>query len=140
MSASPILHHSSERKTISTPSEHHAFNTKPHRLQVPQMGVSSQPNPYEQRFHSEWAFVSLILSIFGLLLPPFSTLAIISGIAGLMQIHREKMKGRWMAVIGIVFGFLGILVAMIGVLWGIAFLQEYWQAFQELGMLMGALP
>jgi hypothetical protein len=94
-------------------------------------------NPYEERFHSEFSFVSLILGIFGLILPLFSTLAVIFGIGGLMQTHREHMKGRWMAITGIILGFLGILLVLVAILFGVEFLQAYLLRFGGLETLMG---
>ncbi|HLD72745.1 MAG TPA: DUF4190 domain-containing protein [Candidatus Nanoarchaeia archaeon] len=85
---------------------------------------SSGPNPYEEKFHSEFSFISLICGVFGLILPLFSTLAIIFGIAGLMQTHREHMLGRWMAITGIVLGFLGIILIIVAILFGIDFLEN----------------
>jgi hypothetical protein len=94
-------------------------------------------NPYEEKFHSEFSFVALILGIFGLLLPLFSTLAVIFGIGGLMQTHREHMKGRWMAVTGIILGFLGIILVLVAILFGIEFLQTYLLRFGGLETLIG---
>ncbi len=85
---------------------------------------SSGPNPYEEKFHSEFSFISLICGVFGLILPLFSTLAIIFGIAGLMQTHREHMLGKWMALTGIVLGFLGIILIIVAILFGIDFLEN----------------
>jgi hypothetical protein len=102
--------------------------------QKPQQAISPEPiysqpptlkpNPYEEKFHSEFCFISLILGIFGLILPLFSTLAIIFGIGGLMQTHREHMKGKWMGITGITLGFLGILLVIIAILLGVQFLEE----------------
>jgi len=83
------------------------------------------PNPYEEKFHSEFSFMAFVLGIFGLILPLFSPLAIIFGIGGLMQTHRERMKGRWMAFAGIGLGFLGIIVMIIAIIFGIGFLEDY---------------
>jgi hypothetical protein len=86
----------------------------------------SGPKPVDEtQFHSEFCFVSLVLGIFGLVLPLFSTLAIIFGIGGLMQVHREKMEGKWMAVMGIILGFVGILIIVVALLFGISFLEGY---------------
>tara|TARA_Y100000310_G_C20704331_1_gene833680 strand:- start:9017 stop:9379 length:363 start_codon:yes stop_codon:yes gene_type:complete len=81
------------------------------------------PNPYEAKFHSEFSFMSLVLGFFGLILPLFSTLAIIFGIGGIMQTHREHMKGKWMAVSGIILGFLGIILTIFILLTGAELLQ-----------------
>ena len=74
-------------------------------------------------FNSEMSFVSLALGILGLILPLFSTLSIITGIAGLMQINRTNIKGKWMAVTGIVFGVMGILMFLLAIFFGINFIQ-----------------
>lgn len=97
----------------------------------------SCPNPYEEKFHSEFSFMALILGVFGLILPLFSTLAIIFGIAGLMQTHREHMLGRWMAITGIVLGFLGIILIIVAILFGISFLEDYFLRFGGVDTLIG---
>lgn len=90
------------------------------------------PNPYEKNFHSEWAFISLVLGVFGLILPLFSTLAIVFGIGGLMQINRENMKGRWMAIFGIILGFLGIIIILVAIIMSVQFLETYLTQFELL--------
>lgn len=96
------------------------------------------PNPENEQHYSELCFVSLILGIFGLILPLFSTLAIIIAIAGLMQLHRQQqLKGRWMAVTGIILGFIGIILILTAILFGVQFLQTYLQKFGGLESLMG---
>ena len=95
------------------------------------------PNSYEEKFHSEFCFISLVLGIFGLLLPLFSTLAIIFGIGGLMQTHREHMKGQWMGVTGIILGFLGILLIVVAIVFGVGFLENYLLRFGGLETLLG---
>ena len=121
-------------------------NNSRYQQQAPQSQQNLSPteqttythhNPYEEKFHSEFSFVSLILGIFGLLLPLFSTLAVIFGIGGLMQTHREHMKGRWMAVTGIILGFLGIILVLVAILFGIEFLQTYLLRFGGLETLIG---
>ncbi len=106
---------------------------------VAQHQAGEAPNPYEEKFHSEFCFMSLVMGIFGLILPLFSTLAIIFGIAGLMQTHRERMKGKWMAVAGISLGFLGILLILAAIIFGIQVLEEYMLKFGSLETLIGAL-
>ncbi len=97
----------------------------------------SGPNPYEGRFHSEFSFISLICGIFGLILPLFSTLAIIFGIAGLMQTHREHMLGKWMAITGIILGFLGIILIIAAILFGIDLLENYLLRMGSIETLVG---
>ena len=96
-----------------------------------------QPNVYEEKFHSVFSFISLVLGVFGLILPLFSTLAIIFGIGGLMQTHREHMKGKWMAVVGIILGFLGIILIIVAIIFGIDFLENYLIRFGGIESLMG---
>jgi len=119
--------------------EHNLMNR-----QQPTQGVSpveqapsTHHNPYEEKYHSEFSFISLVLGIFGLILPLFSTLAVIFGIGGLMQTHREHMKGRWMAIAGIILGFLGIIFVLIAILFGVEFLQTYLLRFGGLETLIG---
>ena len=97
--------------------------------------LSNQPNPYEAQFHSEFSFISLLLGLFGLILPLFSTLAIIFGIGGIMQTHREHMKGKWMAITGIFLGFAGIILTIVAIAFGIEFLTTFLEANFE--MLLG---
>ena len=109
----------------------------PQNLSPKEQTTYTHHNPYEEKFHSEFSFVSLVLGIFGLILPLFSTLAVIFGIGGLMQTHREHMKGRWMAVTGIILGFLGVILVLVAILFGIEFLQTYLLKFGGLETLIG---
>ncbi|MBU0470157.1 MAG: DUF4190 domain-containing protein [Nanoarchaeota archaeon] len=111
-------------------------STTPLELQESSEEIS-RPNPYEEKFHSEFCFMSLVLGIFGLVLPLFSTLAIIFGIGGLMQTHRENMKGRGMAITGISLGFAGIILILLAIIFGIGFLENYFLKFGGLETLMG---
>ncbi|MBT3814716.1 DUF4190 domain-containing protein [Candidatus Woesearchaeota archaeon] len=95
-------------------------------------------NPYEEKYHSEFSFMSLVLGIFGLILPLFSVLAVIFGIGGLMQTHREHMKGKWMAVLGMVLGFFGIVLIIVAIIFGFDFLKEYLLKFGSIETLVGA--
>ena len=97
-----------------------------------------KPNPYEEKFHSELSFVSFVLGIFGLILPLFSALAIIFGIGGLMQTHREHMKGKWMAILGIILGFIGIVIIIVAIVFEIGFLEKYLLQFGTVDTLTGA--
>ena len=116
-------------------------------VQSQQQRVSSQippeqnlhPNPYEEKFHSEFSFMAFVLGIFGLILPLFSTLAIIFGIGGLMQTHREHMKGQWMAIAGICLGFLGIFLIIVAILFSVDFLESYLLRFGGLETLIGSM-
>ena len=78
----------------------------------------------KSNFHSEMSFVSLVLGVLGLIMPLFSTLAIVTGIAGFIQIHRVELKGRWMALTGIILGVLGIILFLLAILFGIEFVQS----------------
>ncbi|MBT3836215.1 DUF4190 domain-containing protein [Candidatus Woesearchaeota archaeon] len=92
----------------------------------------------EQNFHSEWAVVSLLLSLFGFIVPfIFSTLGIIFAIGGLMQTNRENMKGKWMAILAILFGITSIVVYTILVIAGINFAQEMLAQFGDPSMFLG---
>ncbi|MBT6775047.1 DUF4190 domain-containing protein [Candidatus Woesearchaeota archaeon] len=101
-------------------------------------GKQFKPNPYEEKFHSELSFVSFVLGIFGLILPLFSALAIIFGIGGLMQTHREHMKGKWMAILGIILGFIGIVIIIVAIVFDIGFLEKYLLQFGTVDTLTGA--
>ncbi len=91
----------------------------------PHREAAAGESHYRKMFHSELALISFVLSILGLLLPPFSTLAIVFGIGGLMQIHREEMKGRWMAIAGILLGFVGIFILIILIMSLVSFIQNF---------------
>ena len=97
-----------------------------------------KPNPYEEKFHSELSFISFVSGIFGLILPLFSVLAIIFGIGGLMQTHREHMKGKWMAILGIILGFLGIVLIIVAIVFGVGFLEKYLLQFGTVDTFTGA--
>lgn len=94
---------------------------------------------HEEKFHSEFSFMAFVLGIFGLLLPLFSVLAIIFGIGGLMQTHRERMKGRGMAVAGIILGFVGIILITMGILFNVSLLEDYLLRFGTIETLVGKL-
>ncbi len=87
--------------------------------------------------HSEWCFVSLVLGVFGLVLPLFSALAIIVGIGGLMHVVREKVAGRWMALMGIVLGFIGIFLVLVAIVFQVNVLQDYFLRFGTIETLVG---
>ena len=101
-------------------------------------GKNLKPNSYEEMFYSEFCFMSLVLGVFGLILPLFSVLAIVFGIGGLMQTHREHMKGKWMAILGIILGFLGIVIIVVAIIFGIGFLEKYLLQFGTIDTLTGA--
>ena len=92
-------------------------------LQEQQIYSRNQPQE-KSNFHSEMSFVSLALGILGLILPLFSTLSIITGIAGLIQIHRTNLKGKWMALTGIILGVLGLILFLLAIFFGINFIQQ----------------
>jgi len=96
------------------------------------------PNPYEHHYHSEWSLVSFVMGMLGLVMPIFSPLAIVLGIGGLMQVHREKMKGRWMAIWGISLGFLGLILIIVALIFSINFLEGFLLKFGALQSLSGA--
>ena len=87
--------------------------------------------------HSEWCFVSMVLGGFWLVLPLFSALAIIVGIGGLMHVQREKVAGKWMALLGIGLGFLGIVLVLVAILFQVNILQDYLLRFGTIETLVG---
>jgi len=76
------------------------------------------------KYHSEFSFIALALGLFGLILPTFSILAIIFGMGGLMQTHREHMKGRGLAILGIILGFCGLLLMLAAIIFHLEFMQQ----------------
>ena len=111
-------------------------------VDVPLFGKSVRPGHYinpEDKFYSEFCFISVVLGLFGLVLPLFSTLAIVFGIGGLMQAQREYVRGKWMAYTGIVLGFVGIILIIVAIFWGMGFIEEYFLRFGGLETLLGNL-
>ena len=96
------------------------------------------PNPYEHYFHSEFCMMSFVIGILGLIMPIFSPIAIVFGIGGLMQTHRERMKGKWMAIAGIGLGFLGLILIIVALIFSIGFLEGFLAKFGGLESLSGA--
>lgn len=109
----------------------------PQEKNIPRTTHPIPPKTIQQKFHSELAFTSFILGIFGLILPLFSPLAIIFGIAGLMQIQREHLEGKNFAILGIILGFIGIVIILIAIIFGINFLQNYLFRMGSLDTLVG---
>ena len=77
---------------------------------------------------SELCLVSFLLSLFGILVP-FSLLAIIFGIAGLMQASRQNLSGKWMAIVGMILAVVWISIVVIAVLMGISIVESYLASF-----------
>ncbi len=86
----------------------------------------------EREHSSEFALVSFICGLLGLALPPFSSLAIIFGIAGNIHIHRVGLKGKWMAVTGITLGLVGIVAFFLMLYFGIQTLEVFFTQLSEL--------
>jgi len=112
------------------------------RLTPPEKNIQKSHHPLPpktilRKFHSELSFTALILGIFGLILPLFSPLAIIFGIAGLMQVQREHLEGKSFAILGIILGFIGIIIILIAIIFGINFLQDYLFRLGSLDTLVG---
>jgi len=109
----------------------------PQEKNIPKTHHPLPPKTIQQKYHSELAFTSLILGIFGLILPLFSPLAIIFGIAGLMQVQREHLEGKTFAILGVILGFIGIVIILIAIIFGINFLQDYLFRMGSLDTLVG---
>ena len=108
-----------------------------HHIPLPPESRGAPHKVGSEVHHSEWCFVSLVLGVFGLVLPLFSALAIIAGIGGLMHVQREKVAGRWMALGGIVLGFLGIIIVLVAIIFQINVLQDYLLRFGTIETLVG---
>jgi len=48
------------------------------------------------------------------------------------------MKGKWMAILGIILGFLGIVIIVVAIIFGIGFLEKYLLQFGTIDTLTGA--
>lgn len=108
-----------------------------HHIPLPPVSRGALHKVENAAHHSEWCFVSFILGVFGLVLPLFSALAIIIGIGGLMHVAREKVAGRWMALLGIGLGFLGIVLVLVAILFQVNVLQDYLLRFGTIETLVG---
>lgn len=108
-----------------------------HHIPIPPQARGAPHRVGSAVHHSEWCFVLFILGVFGLVLPLFSALAIIIGIGGLMHVQREKVAGKWMALLGIVLGFLGIVLVLIAILFHVNVLQDYLLRFGTIETLVG---
>ena len=73
----------------------------------------------------------------GLILPLFSVLAIVFGIAGFMQAHRNHLRGKWMAVVGLILGFLAIIALVIAIIFSWNLLEQYLARFGGIDSLIG---
>ena len=112
------LHYEAQSPADESPQQEWKY-LHPHRE------AAAGESHYRKMFHSELALISFVCIILGLLLPPFSTLAIVFGIGGLMQIHREGMKGKWLAIAGILLGFVGIFILIILIMSLVSFIQNF---------------
>ena len=118
----------------------HSHSTSSHSLHHIPIPPQSRGVPHKVGsavHHSEWCFVSMVLGVFGLVLPLFSALAIIVGIGGLMHVQREKVAGKWMALLGIGLGFLGIVLVLVAILFQVNILQDYLLRFGTIETLVG---
>ncbi len=98
---------------------------------------TKEPDSKTKKFLSELCVISFLMGILGILLPPFSTLAIIFGIAGLMHTRRVETTGRWMAIVGIVLGIIGILIFIFVLLAGLTAVENYMDQFSALTEVAG---
>lgn len=87
----------------------------------------------QKRRTSELCLASFLLGIFGLVLPPFAILAIIFGIAGLMQARRQNLRGKWMGIFGIIFGFIGLVAFAVLLVVALNFVESF---VSEVGPLL----
>jgi len=49
------------------------------------------------------------------------------------------MKGKWMAILGITLGFLGIIIIVVAIIFGVGFLEDYLLKFGSIETLVGAV-
>ena len=111
---------------------------KPMNKNQDQAGELVQPQVQKKKFSSEFCLMSLWCGLIGLILPPFSTLAIIEGLAGFLQVRREHLSGKWMAVTGIILGVIGILIFMLAALVVWSVLQGYIDQLSQLQPYLSA--
>ena len=102
----------------------------------PPEGPSLAPEQ-QHKYHSELCLASFLLGILGLILPLFSVLAIVFGIAGFMQAHRNHLRGKWMAVVGLILGFLAIIALVIAIIFSWNLLEQYLARFGGIDSLIG---
>ncbi len=87
-----------------------------------QMAVSDarakiEPTALGKRPMSRWAVASFLLGLG--ICAPLSVAAIFCGIRSLMDMrHRPQLRGRPLAILGMIFGFIGIVATvLLGVWW-----------------------
>jgi Domain of unknown function (DUF4190) len=95
---------------------------------APAYGASSSPPPYGQAatgygqpYSSKTntlAIVSLVTSIAGIVILPFlgSLAGVICGHISLSQIKRTGEQGRGMALAGLIVGYVGLALAIVGLI------------------------
>ena len=91
------------------------------------------PEPTKKSY-SEWCILSFLSGFLGLLLPPFSSLALLFGIGGLIHARREQLRGRWMAALGMIMGIVGIIIFVIAVMAAVSYAQGIVASFGGLPM------
>ena len=79
----------------------------------------------KKRFFSELAVVSFSLGILSFFLPLFGPLAVVLGAGGLMQIRRLDLRGKTLAILGIIFGALMTVVTFVLIAFGMGYLEQY---------------
>ena len=82
-----------------------------------------------KKSYSEWCILSLLSGFLGLVLPPFSSLALMFGIGGIIHARREQLKGRWMAAVGMILGVVGIIIFVIVVRAAVSYVQGLMSSF-----------
>ncbi len=86
------------------------------------------PEPTKKSY-SEWCILSFLSGFLGLILPPFSSLALLFGIGGIIHARREQLKGRSMAVVGMILGVIGIIIFIIAIMAAVSYAQGLMSSF-----------
>tara|TARA_Y100000310_G_C20537706_1_gene741706 strand:- start:560 stop:973 length:414 start_codon:yes stop_codon:yes gene_type:complete len=85
---------------------------------------------------SELCVAAFLLSLFGLIFPPFALLAIIFAISGLMQSSRAELRGKTLAILAIIFSLIGFVIALFLVIFAVEFVKGI---LNELGPVLSQL-
>ncbi len=91
----------------------------------PAVKKEDKEHKVKKGFFSELAVMSFILGILSFFLPLFGPLAIILGVGGLMLIRRLDLRGKTLAILGIIFGVLMTVVTFVLIAFGFGYLEQY---------------
>jgi hypothetical protein len=85
--------------------------------QVPPVVVQVQQNPQRLKTANGYCVASFVLSMCCFFILPFlcGAAAVIWGIVGLITYDENKHTSKWMAIVGIIIGAIGVVVGLVAV-------------------------